>query len=169
MPHYGTNNQRFQERRGILRDYDDLELPTYMVNDNSTRVFRYADGSIKPLYIDIGGQHRIRPTWRPLDPDMPNVDQNGNIERTWNVINRPNDQWTLTAEGASRMLKSWLERTGASNLFSIGETALNGQFVGQDADGPTGMIGTWELPADAFGVGDVRDVIRGSFGAEYAP
>ena len=68
------------------------------------------------------------------------------------------------------MLKSWLERTGHMNLFSIPPgSEVNGQFVGQDADGPTGMIGTWELPEGAFGVGDVRDAIRGSFGAEYAP
>ena len=140
-----------------------------MIEDGATRVFRYADGSIKPITISQQGNHQIRTTWRPVDPDMPNVDQNGNIERTWNVINRPTHQQTLTAEGATRMLKAWLERSGGSNLFAIGDAALEGQFIGQNADGPTGMIGTWELPEDAFGVGDVRERIQGSFGAEYAP
>ena len=55
------------------------------------------------------------------------------------------------------------------NLFGSPEAQLDGQFVGQDADGPTGMIGTWELPAEYFGVGEVREAIQGSFGAEYAP
>ena len=93
---------------------------------------------------------------RPLDPETAPAQE-------------PNSHYGISAAQQAVMLKSWLERSGAVNLFSIGDTALEGQFVGQDADGPTGMIGTWELPAGAFGVGDVRERIQGSFGAEYAP
>ena len=77
----------------------------------------------------------------------------------------------LTAASAAATYKSWLDRTAAVILFEAGleNAQLDGQFVGQDADGPTGMIGTWELPAEFFGVGDVREAIQGSFGAEYAP
>ena len=170
LPRYSTAQGRYFRDGGVSRDYDELEIPTYMVLDASTRVFRYADGSIQPVFIGSQAHlHRARTPWRPVDPDMPNRDNNGVLEETWNENAQPTNQWILTAEGATRMLKAWLERSGGSNLFAIGDTALEGQFIGQDADGPTGMIGTWELPADAFGVGDVRDPIRGSFGAEYAP
>ena len=46
---------------------------------------------------------------------------------------------------------------------------LEGMFVGQDADGPLGLIGNWTLTGDAFGVGDTRGPIRGAFGADFQP
>ena len=46
---------------------------------------------------------------------------------------------------------------------------LEGMFVGQDADGPLGLIGNWILTGDAFGVGETRGPIRGAFGADFQP
>ena len=46
---------------------------------------------------------------------------------------------------------------------------LEGMFVGQDADGPLGVIGNWTLTGDAFGVGDARGPIRGAFGLDFQP
>ena len=46
---------------------------------------------------------------------------------------------------------------------------LEGMFVGQDADGPLGIIGNWSLTGDAFGVGETRGPIRGAFGADFQP
>ena len=162
VPRWGTS-RGFNS--AISDDYDDLEIPTYMVKNGSHWVMRYADGSIIAGFIHQLGNHRLEGLSRPLDPEVPNAGQ------TWNGQRRPNDEWALTSAGASVMFKSWLERTGAVDLFSMPSSgsALEGQFVGQDADGPTGMIGTWELPAGVFGVGDVRERIQGSFGAEYAP
>ena len=46
---------------------------------------------------------------------------------------------------------------------------LEGMFVGQDADGPLGIIGNWSLTGDEFGVGGTRGPIRGAFGADFQP
>ena len=46
---------------------------------------------------------------------------------------------------------------------------IDGMFVGQDQDGPLGIIGTWELTGGAFGMGTERGVIRGAFGADIQP
>ena len=46
---------------------------------------------------------------------------------------------------------------------------LEGMFVGQDADGPQGIIGNWSLTGDAFGMGETRGPIRGAFGADFQP
>ena len=46
---------------------------------------------------------------------------------------------------------------------------LEGMFVGQDADGPLGIIGNWSLTGDAFGTGETRGPIRGAFGADFQP
>ncbi len=148
----------------ISRDHDDLEIPTYFVlhtvsGDGGYRYIRFADGSLGSWFVDC-----CHPPWNVLrfhgrpgdDPDEP----------SWT----PPAGSGLTAASAAAMFKSWLFRSEAVNLFSGPESAdLDGQFVGQDADGPTGMIGTWELPAGFFGVGGLREGIQGSFGAEYAP
>ena len=46
---------------------------------------------------------------------------------------------------------------------------VEGMFVGQDQDGPLGIIGTWELTGGIFGTGDERGIIRGAFGADIQP
>ena len=46
---------------------------------------------------------------------------------------------------------------------------IDGMFVGQDQDGPLGIIGTWTLTGGAFGLGVERGVIRGAFGADIQP
>ena len=48
-------------------------------------------------------------------------------------------------------------------------STVEGMFVGQDQDGPLGIIGTWELTGGIFGIGDERGVIRGAFGADLQP
>ena len=64
---------------------------------------------------------------------------------------------------------------GGYNVDVGGDTAaalaseLEGMFVGQDADGPLGIIGNWSLSGDAFGVGETRGPIRGAFGADFQP
>ena len=46
---------------------------------------------------------------------------------------------------------------------------IEGMFVGQNQDGPLGIIGTWELTGGIFGVEDERGIIRGAFGADIKP
>ena len=46
---------------------------------------------------------------------------------------------------------------------------LDGMFVGQDQQGPLGLIGGWSLTGGAFGLGAERGVIRGAFGADIQP
>ena len=46
---------------------------------------------------------------------------------------------------------------------------VEGMFVGQDQDGPLGIIGTWELTGGVFGVESERGIIRGAFGADIQP
>ena len=151
----------------ISRDHDDIHIPTFIRtysvpggNDARHRDFRFADGSLARWWNQQSQPfNRLDGLIaRAADPDVPNAVD-------------PNPGSGLTAATMSVMLKSWFYRTGAVNLFEgdLENAQLDGQFVGQDADGPTGMIGTWELPADFVGVGDVREAIQGSFGAEYAP
>ena len=59
----------------------------------------------------------------------------------------------------------YVDRNDATALAS----ELEGMFVGQDADGPLGLIGNWTLTGDTFGVGDTRGPIRGAFGADFQP
>ncbi len=152
----------------ISQNYDDIEMPTYYTReenppgahpDGFNNWIRFADGSLgRWEYVGQHPWNRVHFHGRPgNDPDEP----------SWT----PPAASGLTADSAAAMYKAWLYRSGAVNLFApaADSTQLDGQFVGQDADGPTGMIGTWELPAEYFGVGEVREAIQGSFGAEYAP
>ena len=74
----------------------------------------------------------------------------------------------------SELYAAYLEE-GGYNVDVGGDTAaalaseLEGMFVGQDADGPLGIIGNWRLTGDAFGVGETRGPIRGAFGADFQP
>ena len=100
---------------------------------------------------------------RPVDPDVPNP---GTTHGSFTDV-----QAGITHAEASVMFKTWLQRTRKVNMYEPPSDGwkLDGQFVGQEADGPAGMLGTWELPAGLFGVSDVRERIQGSFGADYAP
>ena len=143
--------------RSISFEYDDLEVPTYMFNGNN-RVMWYADGGL--VQYRLGGSTFLS---RPVDPDVPNPGtMHGGFTET---------QAGITHAEASVMFKTWLQRTGSVNMYTPSSDGwkLDGQFVGQGADGPSGMIGTWELPAGLFGVENVRERIQGSFGADYAP
>ena len=73
----------------------------------------------------------------------------------------------------SELYAAYLKEGGYINI-EVGDTAalaseLQGMFVGQDADGPLGIIGNWSLTGDAFGVGETRGPIRGAFGADFQP
>ena len=143
--------------RSISFEYDDLEVPTYMRTGN--RIMRYADGSLHTHELHVGSRHLSR----PVDPDVPNP---GTMHGSYTSAHVG-----ITHAEASVMFKTWLQRTGSVNMYEPPSAGwkLDGQFVGQGADGPSGMIGTWELPAGFFGVEDVRERIQGSFGADYAP
>ena len=80
----------------------------------------------------------------------------------------------LPSMSPSELYAAYLEE-GGYNVDVGGDTAaalaseLEGMFVGQDADGPLGIIGNWSLTGDAFGVGETRGPIRGAFGADFQP
>ena len=68
---------------------------------------------------------------------------------------------------------AWLEANDYVNVVESDPDALSGRiegmFVGQDQDGPLGIIGTWELTGEAFGTGTERGDIRGAFGLDFTP
>ena len=73
----------------------------------------------------------------------------------------------------SELYAGYLAEGGYINI-EAGDTEvlaseLEGMFVGQDADGPLGIIGNWSLTGDAFGLGEIRGPIRGAFGADFQP
>ena len=80
----------------------------------------------------------------------------------------------LPSMSPSELYVAYLEEGGYINI-EVGErtaalaSELEGMFVGQDADGPLGIIGNWSLTGDAFGVGETRGPIRGAFGADFQP
>ena len=80
----------------------------------------------------------------------------------------------LPSMSPSELYAAYLEE-GGYNVDIGGDTTaalaseLEGMFVGQDADGPLGIIGNWILTGDAFGVGETRGPIRGAFGADFQP
>ena len=66
----------------------------------------------------------------------------------------------------------------AGGLTTVLKTAntntasLQGKFVGQDIDGPLGVIGTWTLKKGAGAtskIGNNAHTIHGAFGAEVGP
>ena len=71
----------------------------------------------------------------------------------------------------AQLYATYLDEGGylARNDVTALASELEGMFVGQDADGPLGLIGNWTLTGDAFGVGDTRGPIRGAFGADFQP
>ena len=73
----------------------------------------------------------------------------------------------------SEFYAAYLEESGYTNVEASDVAALaselEGMFVGQDADGPLGIIGNWSLTGDVFGVGETRGTIRGAFGADFQP
>ena len=66
---------------------------------------------------------------------------------------RANNQYVNVAESDTGALASEIE----------------GMFVGQDQQGPLGIIGTWSLTGGAFGTSTNREAIRGAFGADFKP
>ena len=71
----------------------------------------------------------------------------------------------------AQLYATYLDECGCVDRNDVTALAseLEGMFVGQDADGPLGLIGNWTLTGDAFGVGDTRGPIRGAFGADFQP
>ena len=80
----------------------------------------------------------------------------------------------LPSMSPSELYAAYLAEGGYINI-EVGDTTaalastLEGMFVGQDADGPLGIIGSWRLTGGAFGVGETRGPIRGAFGADFQP
>ena len=66
----------------------------------------------------------------------------------------------------SELYAAYLEEFDTSAALA---SELEGMFVGQDADGPLGIIGNWSLTGGVFGVGEARGPIRGAFGADFQP
>ena len=73
----------------------------------------------------------------------------------------------LPSMSPSELFAAYLEEGAYLNTALASK--LEGMFVGQDADGPLGIIGNWSLTGDAFGVGETRGPIRGAFGADFQP
>ena len=73
----------------------------------------------------------------------------------------------LPSMSPSELYAAYLEEGAYLNTPLASE--LEGMFVGQDADGPLGIIGNWSLTGDVFGVGETRGPIRGAFGADFQP
>jgi len=67
----------------------------------------------------------------------------------------------------SELYAAYIEEGAYTNTSLASQ--LEGMFVGQDADGPLGIIGNWSLTGDVFGVGETRGPIRGAFGADFQP
>ena len=73
----------------------------------------------------------------------------------------------------AQIATAFLSDGGYVNIIEDDATArdskVEGMFVGQDQDGPLGIIGTWELTGGAFGIGDSSQDVRGAFGADIQP
>ena len=70
------------------------------------------------------------------------------------------------------IFEAWVTASDYVNVPGTAEnlaSTVEGIFVGQDQDGPLGIIGTWELTGGIFGTGDERGIIRGAFGADLQP
>ena len=97
---------------------------------------------------------------RPGSADAAGYPQGGGAVSTGQPSMTPAQLYaTYLADGG------YVDRNDTTALAS----ELEGMFVGQDADGPLGLIGNWTLTGDAFGVGDTRGPIRGAFGADFQP
>ena len=72
----------------------------------------------------------------------------------------------LPSMSPSELFAAYLEEVDTTAALA---SELEGVFVGQDADGPLGIIGNWSLTGDVFGVGETRGPIRGAFGADFQP
>ena len=70
------------------------------------------------------------------------------------------------------IFEAWVTASDYVNVPGTTEnlaSRIEGMFVGQDQDGPLGIIGTWELTGGIFGTEDERGIIRGAFGADIQP
>ena len=55
-----------------------------------------------------------------------------------------------------------------ADFTSTGST-MEGGFIGDSTEGPTGVLGTWSIPADGPADGTISNAMRGSFGADLRP
>ena len=166
---------------------------------HATWVFVFADGSMLQYGSQIGGSSTLIAAWRRaigIDPNknpssLYATDISGDPTLSANngeyLFTRPGSAEARgypTGGGAngighpgmspSELYAAHLEEGGYINIEVGDSTAalaseLEGMFVGQDADGPLGIIGNWSLTGDAFGTGETRGPIRGAFGADFKP
>ena len=159
-------------------------------NDKPTFIFVFRDGSMLQFADQHGtgwltGYNGIlNPRWRRAigvdtnkDPDaiyatqvqgMPALSANSGEY----LFTRPGSPWArgytttgenLAGHGApamspSELFVAYITERGLD--FGL-DAELEGMFVGQDAEGPLGMIGTWSVQAET--------PIRGAFGADLQP
>ena len=112
----------------------------------------------KLLYNDLG---------QPWSKDFLTTDGTGNTIGA----GREDLPTGMTTPGA--LAAAYLRDGGYVNVreSDLGARAskIEGMFVGQDQQGPLGIIGTWSLTGGAFGTGTERGDIRGAFGADFTP
>ncbi len=163
----------------------------FLYADGSTRhADGWADFNQNAYFIDTpdsDGDINIPASMRQLEHFAGNPLLSANDNRLlYNDLGQPWSKDFVTEDGngntigdgapemtPAEIAAAWLRAGGYVNILATDATArasdIKGMFVGQDQDGPLGIIGTWELTGGAFGVGTERGVIRGAFGADVQP
>ena len=163
----------------------------FLYADGSTRhADGWADFNQNAYFIDTpdsDGDINIPASMRQLEHFAGNPLLSANDNRlVYNDLGQPWSKDFVTEDGngntigdgapemtPAEIAAAWLRAGGYVNILETDATArasdIKGMFVGQDQDGPLGIIGTWELTGGAFGVGNERGVIRGAFGADVQP
>ena len=99
----------------------------------------------------------------------------GYVERAYPVIGNPpgpNSGIGAPAMSTDALFEAFVRSNDYVNVLGTDAelaSKVEGMFVGQDQDGPLGIIGTWELTGGIFGTEDNRGIIRGAFGADIQP
>ena len=99
----------------------------------------------------------------------------GYVARAYPVIGNPpgpNSGIGAPAMSTDALFEAFVRSNDYVNVLGTDAelaSKVEGMFVGQDQDGPLGIIGTWELTGGIFGTEDNRGIIRGAFGADIQP
>ena len=168
-----------------------VNTSTSDVNSSASLVFVFADGSM----LHYGFQHgsATNPTLNAQWRRAIGIDTAKNPDSLYAVLvsgdpalSANNNQYFFTRPGSAdaagypqvggstaghpSMTPAQLYATYSDDREATAlASQLEGMFVGQDADGPLGLIGNWTITGDAFGAGDTLGPIRGAFGADFQP
>ena len=99
----------------------------------------------------------------------------GYVERAYPVVGNPpgpNSGVGAPTMSTDELFGAFVRANDYVNVLGTDAelaSKVEGMFVGQDQDGPLGIIGTWELTGGIFGVEGERGIIRGAFGADIQP